>query len=120
MFDSNRLSMSPSGLSVEADRPTDMSTRPATPARRDHPSAGSFSRRSPMSSISAAPQLRLGPVNRPRRHADAPQAPARLARRGRVTMVVVFLALAFALFTALGPHSAATGQRGTPVPTRTV
>jgi LysM repeat protein len=37
-----------------------------------------------------------------------------------VVVVALLLAMLFALLTAFGPHSAATGEAGTPVPTRTV
>lgn len=51
-----------------------------------------------------------------------PQRPAavQLTRRGRLLMVVVLLGLTLAVLTAFGPHSAATGQVGVPVQTRTV
>jgi LysM repeat protein len=63
-----------------------------------------------------------------RRPAPAPAAaavragatPARLTRRGRVVAVLLLLALALAVLTVYGSHSAATGEAGTPVPTRTV
>jgi LysM repeat protein len=48
------------------------------------------------------------------------QAAVRLTRRGRVVAVVMLLVLVFALLTVFGSHSAATGQSGTPVQTRTV
>ena len=44
----------------------------------------------------------------------------RLTRRGRVVAVVVLLVLVFAVLTVFGSHSAATGELGTPVQTRTV
>jgi len=49
------------------------------------------------------------------------RAPAvRLTRRGRVVAVLLFLGLLLAAVTAFGPRSAATGEAGTPVQTRTV
>jgi LysM repeat protein len=44
----------------------------------------------------------------------------RLTRRGRVVVVLLMLGLLLAALTVFGPHSAATGEAGTPVPTRTV
>ena len=51
-----------------------------------------------------------------------PVSPAhvRLTRRGRVVTVLLLLGLLLAVLTVFGPHSAATGQAGSPVPTRTV
>jgi LysM repeat protein len=48
-------------------------------------------------------------------------APAvRLTRRGRVVATLLFLAVLLTVLTVFGSHSAATGEPGTPVPTRTV
>lgn len=47
-------------------------------------------------------------------------AGVRLTRRGRVTLLLLFVGLAFALFTAFGGQSAATGEAGEPVETTTV
>jgi LysM repeat protein len=47
-------------------------------------------------------------------------APVRLTRLGRVVVVLVMLALLLTALTVFGPHSAATGEKGRPVPTRTV
>lgn len=48
-------------------------------------------------------------------------APAvRLTRRGRVVAVLLLLGLLLAVLTVYGSHSAATGETGSPVPTRTV
>lgn len=44
----------------------------------------------------------------------------RLTRRGRAVAVVLLLVLMLALLTVFGPHSAASGQAGTPVQTRIV
>ena len=44
----------------------------------------------------------------------------RLTRRGRVLAVLVFLGLLLVALTMFGPRSAATGEAGTPVQTRTV
>lgn len=57
-------------------------------------------------------------THRPR--SARPAAPVRLTRRGRIVLTVLFLAALLVAFAAFGPHSAATGEAGTPVPTRTV
>lgn len=44
----------------------------------------------------------------------------RLTRRGRLTLLVLFVGLAFALISLVGGQSAATGEAGQPVETRTV
>ena len=50
----------------------------------------------------------------------ARSAAVRLTRRGRTVVLLVSLGLALAAFTLIGPRSAATGEGGTPVQTRTV
>lgn len=70
-----------------------------------------------MSTIAAAPRTSYVAV--PRRPVKG-RAEVRLTRRGRVTLMVLFVAGAFALLTMLGGHSAATGEAGRPVQTRTV
>jgi hypothetical protein len=55
---------------------------------------------------------------RPAARRNAPSV--RLTRRGRVVAVLLLLGVLLAVLTVYGPHSAATGDRGTPVPTRTV
>lgn len=47
-------------------------------------------------------------------------APVRLTRRGRLAAVLLFLGLLLAVLTVFGSYSAATGEAGTPVPTRMV
>ncbi len=47
-------------------------------------------------------------------------APVRLTRRGRMVVVALMLAMLLAAATAFGSHSAATGESGRPVQTRTV
>ena len=47
-------------------------------------------------------------------------ATVRLTRRGRVAVVLLLMGLILVLLTVFGPHSAATGEVGTPVRTRTV
>lgn len=65
-----------------------------------------------MSTIAAAPNFGFaGPARTPG---------VRLTRRGRLTMLMLFLALAFVLFTVFGGQSAATNEAGQPVETRTV
>lgn len=46
--------------------------------------------------------------------------PARLTRRGRLVILLTLVGLAFAMLTMLGGQSAATGEAGVPVETRTV
>jgi LysM domain len=51
----------------------------------------------------------------------APRATAvRLTRRGRLAVVLLLMGLILVLLAVFGPHSAATGEVGTPVQTRTV
>ena len=61
-------------------------------------------------------------LTRTRRAADrpAPTAPVRLTRRGRVFAVLLLLGVLLAVLTVFGSHSAATGDAGVPVRTRTV
>lgn len=68
--------------------------RPARPVRTAHPAPGAGT-----------------PVAHPT---------VRLTRRGRIVLVVVFLAALLAALTVFGTTSAATGSAGDPVPTRTV
>jgi LysM repeat protein len=56
----------------------------------------------------------------PARPAPARPAPVRLTRLGRVVVVLVMLAALLTALTVFGPHSAATGEKGRPVPTRTI
>ena len=46
--------------------------------------------------------------------------PVRLTRRGQIVAVVLFLGLLLAVLTVYGSYSAATGEAGAPVATRTV
>ncbi len=62
-------------------------------------------------------------VRRPgRRPAPAPPTAAsvRLTRRGRLVLLVAFVALAFVALAVFGVQSAATGEAGAPVETRAV
>jgi LysM repeat protein len=49
-----------------------------------------------------------------------PASAVRLTRRGQVVTVLLLLGLLLAVLTVFGSHSAATGEAGTPVATRTV
>ena len=66
-----------------------------------------------MSTIAAAHDFRL-----PRTRGSQPSV--RLTRRGRLVILALFVGLMFAALTVLGGHSAATGEAGEPVQTRTV
>lgn len=68
-----------------------------------------------MSTMVAAHDFRLSPRNASTR---TPQV--RLTRRGRLTLLVLFVGVAFALLTMFGGQSAASGEAGQPVETRTV
>ena len=61
-------------------------------------------------------------LTRTRRATDrpAPTAPVRLTRRGRVFAVLLLLGVLLAVLTVFGSHSAATGDAGVPVRTRTI
>lgn len=75
-----------------------------------------------MSTIAVAPGFGTTrtAVRRPaRRSASAPTA-VRLTRRGRLVFLVALVALVFAALTVFGGQSAATGEAGAPVQTRTV
>jgi LysM repeat protein len=67
-----------------------------------------------MSTMVAAHDFRL-PGN-----ASSRTSEVRLTRRGRMTLLVLLVGLAFALLTVVGGQSAATGEAGEPVMTRTV
>jgi hypothetical protein len=80
-----------------------------------------------MSSMSAAQGFGLGTATRrsvPQRrpvHPLPPGRPAvRLTRRGRVAVLLLFVALVFLALTLFGGQSAATGEAGVPVETRTI
>jgi len=49
-----------------------------------------------------------------------PASAVRLTRRGQVVAVLLLLGLLLAVLTVYGSHSAATGEAGAPVATRTV
>jgi len=105
MFDSNMCTTGRQKLSVVPDRHLFVKAEPDTEEV------------SLMSTVTAAPRFGYTPRTRVAR----PAAPGvRLTRRGRLTVLVLFLGLAFALFTMVGGHSAATGEAGRPVETRTI
>jgi hypothetical protein len=54
------------------------------------------------------------------RAVDRREPPLRLTRRGRVVLLGLFVVLALVALTVVGDYSAATGEAGEPVPTRTV
>jgi LysM repeat protein len=91
-----------------------------------HRTTASFPRRSEMSTLAvapgyAAPRERAVRPARPARPATAaPSAPVRLTRRGRLALTLLLVVVLTVLATAFGATSAATGEAGTPVPTRTV
>ncbi|MGZ5417586.1 MAG: LysM peptidoglycan-binding domain-containing protein [Nocardioides sp.] len=67
----------------------------------------------------AAPRARATRVARPSR-VVRPAGRVRLTRRGRLVVTFLFLGLMLAALTVFGATSAATGEAGEPVPTRTV
>lgn len=67
-----------------------------------------------MSTIAAAHDFSFS------RPGSARTSSVRLTRRGRLTLLALFVGLAFVLFTVFGGQSAATGEAGEPVETRTV
>jgi LysM repeat protein len=68
----------------------------------------------------AGPRVRTARAARPAVSARPAAAPVRLTRRGRLVVTFVFLGLLLAALTVFGATSAATGEAGQPVPTRTV
>jgi LysM repeat protein len=68
----------------------------------------------------AAPGRPVPAARRPAPAAHRPAPSVRLTRRGRVVLLGLFVVLAFVLLAVLGGHSAATGEAGEPVPTRTI
>ena len=73
-----------------------------------------------MSSMVLSPGLGRAGVRRPARQVARSGAALRLTRRGRLVLTLVFLLVALTVLTVFGARSAATGEAGTPVPTRTV
>jgi hypothetical protein len=64
----------------------------------------------------AAPRVRAVRSARP----TAAGSAVRLTRRGRLVLTALFVGLILAVLTVFGATSAATGEAGEPVPTRTV
>jgi LysM domain-containing protein len=76
-----------------------------------------------MSTIAAAPGFgtrRPAATRRVAHRTAAAPVDVRLTRRGRLVLLVLFLGLVTAALMGLGGQSAATGEAGDPVPTRTV
>jgi LysM repeat protein len=65
----------------------------------------------------AAPRVRAVRAARP---AAAAPTSVRLTRRGRLALTVLFMGVILGALTIFGATSAATGEAGEPVPTRTV
>jgi hypothetical protein len=84
----------------------------------------SFPRRSQMSTVAIHPgYTRSRTVRGTGARAavrPSPRGAVRLTRRGRALAVLVMLGLLLAVLTVFGSHSAATGEAGVPVQTRTV
>lgn len=59
-------------------------------------------------------------VRRPVRGSVAAPVQVRLTRRGRLVLLVAFVGIALAALMAFGGQSAATGEAGAPVETRTI
>jgi hypothetical protein len=77
---------------------------------------GNFEEVWDMSTMTAAHGFGFGTTGR-----GAPPAPTvRLTRRGRITLLVLLVSAAFVALSVIGGHSAATGEAGVPVETRTV
>ena len=70
-----------------------------------------------MSTMTASHGFAFGPA---RRTTARPAVAVRLTRRGRLTLLALFLVAAFVVLTVMGGQSAATGESGVPVETRTV
>ena len=79
-----------------------------------------------MSTLAINPRAARGhrTSRRPAGHGSAElvsgTAALRLTRRGRIVAVVLLLGVVLAVLTVFGSHSAATGDAGVPVQTRTV
>jgi LysM repeat protein len=75
-----------------------------------------------MSTIAVAPGFGTTrtAVRRPARRSASTPTAVRLTRRGRLVFLVALVALVFAALTVFGGQSAATGEAGAPVQTRTV
>jgi LysM repeat protein len=78
---------------------------------------GNFQEVSPMSTMTASHDFNFGPA---RRTTARSAVAVRLTRRGRLALLALFVMAAFVALTVLGGQSAATGEPGVPVETRTV
>jgi LysM repeat protein len=109
-------------LSVALDRHLVMNTAFDDRTDRTATRAVSFPRRSQMSTIAVAPGFgsTRTAVRRPARPATPRTTSLHLTRRGRLVFLAAFIAMVFAALTVFGGQSAATGEAGAPVQTRTV
>jgi LysM repeat protein len=73
-----------------------------------------------MSTIAATPGFGTTRTALARPSVRRPAGPVRLTRRGRLVLLIGFVAVVFALLSVFGGQSAATSEVGEPVPTRTV
>ncbi len=81
-------------------------------------SAGTAVRR-PARRAARCPATTSAPAGAVSAPAAAPSS-VRLTRRGRLVLLVAFVVLVFTALTVFGAQSAATGEAGAPVETRTV
>jgi hypothetical protein len=81
-----------------------------------------FPRRSHVSTfaINAGVTRHEGALRRPAHRSRRRPAPLRLTRRGRAVALLLLLGILLAVLTVFGSHSAATGDAGVPVQTRTI
>ena len=74
--------------------------------------------------INAGATRHEGALRRPAARAasssERHSAPVRLTRRGRALALLLLLGILLAVLTVFGSHSAATGDAGVPVQTRTI
>ena len=72
-----------------------------------------------MSTLTVAPGYATARP-RPQRTVRTSPTPVRLTRRGRLVLTLLLVVAITVLVSVFGSTSAATGEKGTPVPTRTV
>lgn len=108
--------MSTLQIATPAHRTTAARPAPAAPATAAGPAAPAPDRTTtaPARSAGAAGTTRAA------RHVPPARPPLRLTRRGRVVVTLLMLALVMVAATFFGGRSAASGESGTPVRTRTV
>lgn len=70
--------------------------------------------------INAGVTRHEGALRRPAGRSRRRPAPLRLTRRGRAVALLLLLGILLAVLTVFGSHSAATGDAGVPVQTRTI